>query len=46
MNIDLIVRYLCFLLQARGLERAFVRVTAREIGGRQRARRANLHLKH
>ena len=46
MSIEFIVRYLWFLLQTRGLQWAFARVRAREIGGRQHARRAELISKH
>ena len=44
MNIELIVRYLWFLLQARGLQTAYVRI--REIGGARHTRRAKLNSKH
>ena len=46
MNIELIVRYLWFLLQTRDLQWALVSVRATGIGGRQHTRRAKLNSKH
>jgi hypothetical protein len=46
MNIELIIRYLSFLLQTWSLQRAVVRVRVSDIDGRQHAGRAKLNSKH